>query len=286
MKAGKLTILFLVITNLLIGQTYENLFGSESTQWNLTIGNLWGLGSTEHQIVGDTVIDGFTFKIVDGYEGLDEIRGFIRVDSLNQKAWYRNNQSDEEYLIMDLALEIGDSLYIGGVWNSEHKFYNVDSIYIKDNRKHVRFNFPLHFIDNEKFTLIEGVVSNLGFRYQDNDYINGLPTILLCAFKNDEKIYGEGECIVSSIKKVKSTISLELFPNPVDDKLNLSLNDKILSGSIEIFDLSGKAIYQRNGSIEKSEVIDFDLINKGIYFLSISNFEKGIKTNFKIIKSD
>src|SRR5690606_7199021 len=166
-------------------------------------------------------------------------RGFIRVDLLHQEAWYRNNQSDEEYLIMDLALEIGDSLYIGGVWNSEHKFYHVDSIYIKDNRKHVRFNFPLHFMDNEKFTLIEGVVSNLGFRYQDNDYINGLPTILLCVFKNEEKIYGEGACIVSSIKKVESTISLARFPNPVDDKLNLSLNDKILSGSIEIFDLNG-----------------------------------------------
>lgn len=286
MKAGKLTVLFLVITNLLLGQTYENLFGSESTQWNMTIGNLWGLGSTEHEIVGDTVIDGFTFKIVDGYDGLDEIRGFIRVDSLNQKTWYRNNQRDEEYLIMDLALEIGDSLYIGGAWNSEHKFYYVDSIYIKDNRKHVQFNFPLHFMDNEKFALIEGVVSNMGFRYQDNDYINGLPTILLCAFKNEEKIYGEGECIVSSTKKVEPSISLALFPNPVDGKLNLSLNDKILSGSIEIFDLSGKVIYQRIGSIEESEVIDIDMINKGIYIFSISDFERGIGKKLKIIKSD
>jgi len=286
MKAGKLTILFLVTTNLLLGQTYKNLFGSESTQWNMTIGNLWGLGSTEHQIVGDTVIDGFTFKIVNGYDGLDEIRGFIRVDSLNQKAWYKNNQSDEEYLIMDLALEIGDSLYIGGVWNSEHKFYKVDSIYIKDNRKHIQFNFPLHFMENEKFTLIEGVVSNMGFRYQDNDYINGLPTILLCAFKNEEKIYGDGECIISSSKELKSSISLTLFPNPVQDKLNLSLNDKILRGSIEIFDVGGKTIYQKNGSIDKSEVIGFNLVSKGIYFISISDYVRGIKTISKIIKCD
>ncbi len=184
------------MTNFIFDQNYEDLFGSESTQWNITIGNLWGIDMTEHRIVGDTIVNGFSYKVIDGYGG--EFRGFLRKDSLNQKAWYRNNQNDNEYLIMDLSLELEDSLYIGGIWNGEHKFYKVDSIYVKDNRKHIQFNFPLHFMDNEKFTLIEGVVSNIGFRYQDNDYINSFPTILLCAYKNDEKIYGERQCIISS----------------------------------------------------------------------------------------
>lgn len=272
------------MTNTSFSQNYEDLFGLENTQWNITIGNLWGIGTTEHRITGDTIIDGLSYKIINGYDTFDNISGYIRKDSLNQKAWYRNNQNNDEYLIMNLSLEIGDSLYIGGVWNSEHKFYKVDSVYVKDNRKHIQFNLPLHFADIEKFTLIEGVVSNMGFRYQDNDYINGLPTILLCAFKDDEKIYGEGECIISSTENLETGLNLEVFPNPVFDNLTIKLTEDISEGKIEIFDVTGIIVYQRIGRIDKFELIDFSSLNSGMYFIDISDYKRNLKRTSKIIK--
>lgn len=74
-------------------------------------------------------------------------------------------------------------------------------MYIKSNRIHIQFDFPLYSFDNNKITQIEGVVSNIGFRYQDNECINEFPTILLCAFKNEEKIYGAKECTYTSTKE-------------------------------------------------------------------------------------
>lgn len=281
------TFIFLIIsTNILYGQAYESLFGSESTQWNMTIGNLWGIGSTEHHVIGDTIIDGSVYKIINGYEGLDEIKGFVRQDSISQKAWYRNNQSEEEHLIMDLSLEIGDSLFIQGAWNSEHKYYIVDSIYFKNNRKHIQFDFPIHFMENEKFKLIEGVVSNMGFRYQENDFINGLPTILLCAYKNEQMVYGEGECVVSSIKENSVTSEFYLYPNPVVDNLTLILNEAITRGSIEIISQTGKIKYHKSGRILSTEIIDLKGINTGIYFVRIYDYQTGNYQILKMIKSD
>jgi len=227
MKLIKAIVILSLTINSLFGQSYENLFGSKSTQWEMTIGNLWRTGTTEHQITSDTLINGLTNKIITGFESFDAMNGFIRQDATSEKAWYRNTISLEEYLIMDLSLEVGDSMFIGGVWNADHRFYMVDSIYQMDNRKHVRFDFPIGFMENEKFTLIEGVVSNMGFRYQDNDFIDGFPTILLCTFKNTEKVYGEEDCIFTSVEENEVTSELKLYPNPVTDELTLRLDQAI-----------------------------------------------------------
>ncbi len=286
MKHITILLNLILVVNFLNAQDYENLFGSESTYWSMTYGNLWGTSSTEHHIIGDTIIDDKSYEIINGYEGGDGIIGFIRQDSLSEKAWYRNNQTTEEILIMDLSLELGDSLFIQGVWNGSHKHYIVDSVYIKDGRKHIQFDFPInisHIQYTEKFTLIEGVVSNMGFRYQDNDFVNGIPSILLCAFKNEEKVFGD-VCVITSIENI-STIenSVEIYPNPVYDKLNIKLTDRNFNGDIHIIDTYGR-LHHTVRDITNDEVIDMSGMDDGIYFLCIQDLESGKQLCDRIIK--
>jgi len=215
LKKFILVILFTRSFYFCYSQNYESLFGTESTQWAMTIGNLWGTSITEHNITGDSIIEDQSYKAIDGYYDFDEFIGFIRQDESHQKAWYRNGFMDDEILIMDLGLNVGDSMYIQAASLSNHAYYTVDSVYTKNNRKHIQFDLPLYFLDNQKFTLIEGVVSNMGFRYQDLDYSNPFPTILLCAFKNEEKIFGDGDCTISSTEDPKRRSFINIYPNPV-----------------------------------------------------------------------
>jgi len=284
MKQISLILSLSFLVNYAYSQNYESLFGSESTQWNMTIGNLWGTGSTEHHIIGDTVIGNNNYKIINGYEGLDEIRGFIRQDSLHEKAWYRNNQNDDEQLIMDLTLSIGDSLFIQGVWNSNPGYYIVDSIFTESNRKHIQFDLRLNFVNDDKFTLIEGVVSNMGFRYQDNDYINGLPTILLCAFKNEEKVYGEGECIYTTTKEESTLGGLSIYPNPFTSHLTLTLNKPISEGQIEIIDQLGLMRYRKLGRFSENESINLSELSNGIYFVVFRDFSNQRTQTNRLVK--
>lgn len=279
--------LLILTTSISFSQDYESLFGTESTQWNMTIGNLWGIGTTEHQESGDTIIDNNSYMIINGYAGFEEIKGYLKQDSLNEKAWYRNNQMQEEILVMDLSLEVGDSLFIQGVWNSDHRHYFVDSVYTKNERKHIQFDLTVNipFISyTEKFTLIEGVVSNMGFRYQDNDFINGLPSILLCAFKNEDKIYGEGQCVISSTQDSHIAEHISIYPNPVVDNINLKISTSIPNGQIEIINAQGKVVYSKSGSFSVAENIDLSEVSEGIYFIVLRDYDLKTVQTKKIIK--
>jgi len=288
MKRAFLVLINIVLLHTVNAQNYESIFGSESTQWNMTIGNLWGIGSTEHHVIGDTIIDNKAYKIVNGYTAFDDIKGFVRQDSTHSKAWYRTNVNPNEYLIMDLNLDIGDSLFIGGAWNSDHKFYKVDSIYTSNNRKHIRFDYDINLHDVnlynvKKFTLIEGVVSNMGFRYQDNDFINSLPTILLCAYKNDIQIYKNGNCTISANNDIEKTKRLRVLPNPFTDAITIQSENNDKNLNLVISDVTGKIIMRKNSVINGQKIV-LDRLKDGLYFLTLSNNNDIFLQSFKITK--
>jgi hypothetical protein len=50
MKSTITLLIFLLTGFFSYSQNYESIFGEQSTQWNMTIGNLWGIGSTKHTV--------------------------------------------------------------------------------------------------------------------------------------------------------------------------------------------------------------------------------------------
>ena len=65
MRTLVIGLLILGISNSLIAQNYESIFGSNSTQWNITMGNLWGTGTDQHSVSGDTTINGNSYNFID-----------------------------------------------------------------------------------------------------------------------------------------------------------------------------------------------------------------------------
>ena len=284
MKNTILILMSLILSIPAMSQDYESIFGTESTQWNITIGNLWGMGTAEYLVVGDTVINDLHYRVVVDYS--DNFQGFLREDSTHSKAWYLSNFDNSEYLIMDLNLEVGDSMFIGGAWNSAHQYYYVDSVFSKNGRKHIRFDFEIHFLDNEKFTLIEGITSNLGFRFQDNEFVNSFPTILLCAFKNGIQIYGTGDCIISSAVEDFETVPVEIFPNPFKDEINIKYSGISEMLTVSIYDLNGRIVH--SGKIQNPDRNTFNLKNfsPGFYLVLIQDEKGNFSHSAKLLKSD
>ena len=78
MKSTITLLIFLLTGFFSYSQNYENIFGEQSTQWNMTIGNLWGIGSTKHTVRGDTLINGKKYKMIDGYYNYEGYLGFYQ----------------------------------------------------------------------------------------------------------------------------------------------------------------------------------------------------------------
>jgi len=63
---------------------------------------------------------------------------------------------------------------------------------------------------------------------------------------------------------------VSVFPNPVTKNLSISLPNIYMSSLIELVDLSGRVIYQKN-TYDLFHIIDVSLFSPGLYYLSIND---------------
>lgn len=79
---------------------------------------------------------------------------------------------------------------------------------------------------------------------------------------------------VVGISDYDFTYSVEAFPNPTIDVVNIRLSDNITEGRLHIIDPSGKIIHEKE--ITESEfLLDFAPYSQGTYFLNLTN-ENGV----------
>lgn len=77
--------------------------------------------------------------------------------------------------------------------------------------------------------------------------------------------------------------SVSIYPNPVVDKLNLQISDKLTNATVRVFNPMGQVIYQNDyKSLTNIQNIDFKSIPSGIYMVYIKSDEGTITK--KVIK--
>ena len=166
---------------------YRSVIGDSVSRWEgAEIIDYFGNVKEVFIICGsnDTVtIDSASYFELD-YFGFAEFAGFyIRESESHDKLYgkmkikqYDTTVITSEFLIMDLSLDVGDTLnteswhdvYIPG--NPQIPTIVVDSVYYRDGRKHLRTNFVNKFIYfcwpfYDTLTFIEGVGPNKGIPY-------------------------------------------------------------------------------------------------------------------------
>lgn len=184
-----------------------------------------------------------------------------------------------------MNLNVGDSMYIGGNWNPFPGNYKVDSIYYLNNKKHIQFDFKIPFPEQEPFILIEGITSNMGFRFQDGQYINNFNPKLLCSYKDGTQIYGSGTCEIpiQGIEENQNKNKIEIFPNPFLDVIKIQvLGNKNKSKKYKVLNIDGRQIL--NGEFTFDKTLDLSKLTSGIYLIIITNDNNWTIGKKKIIK--
>jgi len=254
-----ITLLFVFILNISHGQ-YNSIFDETYTEWNYMTLFCDAIFTTTFQHSKDTMISNTSYKIIDDF-------GFLREDENNSKVWYRSSESEEEQLIMDLDLEVGDLFEINSI------SYEVEETFVVNGVKIIQFDYlPINCGIVEPLRFIEGQGPNLSFKY----ILTGdeFDLSLLRCYTRDSITYNFfvdqlGEECISNETSTNEIIESEIiiYPNPFSEQFHLKFeNDN--ERSIIITDFLGRNIYAQ--TFQGVEVnINTDQFGEGLYMLQI-----------------
>ncbi len=286
----KYLIFFLfAVANNLQAQSYQSIFGSTQTSWNIKHEQLFGDYTDSLTVIGDTLINSITYKTLNYFSyfsstpSLMTVKGFLREDTLTGKAWYKSSVDTVERLLMNLSLSIGDTFQLFNIGGG--LYFPVDSVYFLLGKKYVRLNY---LFNNEKVLMIEGTGTNLGIRYTEYQY-PGVNPYLLCQHKDffPEYVNQNGPwantCnVITGIGETESSNQLKVFPNPVQSDLIIDFEKNSNSG-ITIYDLRGIALKKTTHNFTEGNRLFHLSVNEllnGVYFLKIQTENSVHITNF------
>ncbi len=226
---------------------------------------------------------------------------YMRESDDRSKLYFRTSLSNTEILLMDLNLEVGDTVDTK-TWIWDGVSYNdtaivVDSVYYHNDMKHIRTNYYTSFkrpytSDNIYDTLkfIEGIGPSFGITYIPSVMlaVNGsyFTYTVICYYRDEiseyRKIPNEWSCYVRWWMNINDVdnISATIYPNPIKDKVFIT-NLTAEEHTIKIISQMGivvKCITTYGSEIE----IDLKELPSGVYNIVITN-SNGLTTK-KIIK--
>ena len=276
---------FVLLAN---AQTYNNTIVNDYSSWATLV---YGLGAfnvpccVETQYVyfeGDSTIAEVSYKKV--FSSNDRPHENIKYEGLireqNKKTFFIPTNSEVEYLLYDFSIEAGTSFEYWDFRTQESmSLYvnNVDFIEINSStRKRIKITASPDaewIID----TWVEEIGSLSGVLHPCyKSFLDGGIRSLLCYQQNNELIYKNpaySECYYDkeediTIMQTIPTDNCSVFPNPVDDVLNIScLNNTILK--IKIFDDLGRQVYSQAFNDTIYNTINVSGFSKGLYLLKV-----------------
>ncbi|GMN10423.1 hypothetical protein MTsPCn9_31110 [Croceitalea sp. MTPC9] len=100
---------------------------------------------------------------------------------------------------------------------------------------------------------------------------------------NKLKVFTNLPCQGSFEETFFISSSTEIYPNPVQERLNVLLNNEVDNVIVRLFDANGRLVYLKSERVEGSMLeLEFDTFPIGIYFLKIEG--RNFKEEFKVLK--
>lgn len=202
--------------------------------------------------------------------------GGTRQNISERRVFYYDNEDNQEYLLYDFDLKVGDTLEYAYNMDNDYSLVVLftDSILLGGEYRK-RFQFTNY--GEYDLYLIEGIGSTTGlFNWLPNDLH------LQCFRHNGESIYPDGEtCEVLEINEMMHT-HINVYPNPASSYITVCQKSKGLK-KIELYDSLGKRV-KFVSSNEIISIINVADLNKGIYFLNIKEDGNQVYSEKLIIK--
>jgi len=307
----KITTLFLLLfSTALFGEKHvqfasqvndtESYFGSISC-WSYKanfyepIISGYRIGTASYSMQGDTIINNFTYKKMHFGIGTYDSKGvndaLIRQE--NQKVYAITKDQQGEFLFYDFSVQVGDQIISNALYGEISrlpKVSNVDFVTMYNGEKRKRIN-----VGGDVW--IEGIGSINGFMQPIREYLtcdcNSSYTLIAFTKEYVLKFYDSALClsfncctgITDEIGKVVETKnSYTLSPNPVSDRLFLNTETEVADCTIELFDIQGKLVLQKQiNSFQNS--IHLSSFRNGLYIYRLIHNGELLKVG-KIVKQE
>jgi hypothetical protein len=292
----KTSIIYLLLSGISLtgfGQAYQP-FPTANAMWRENKTGFQCSCCSDYQITitGDTVINLTTYhklqktgiKYQEDLIGnctsniqsfINQYVGCFRNDSINKRVYFVPPFSLSDTLLYDFNLSLGDTVksYLSGFTGEDWVVTDVDSVYL-GNQYHKRFK--LNNCLPKTLFIIEGIGSTFGLLspficwapYWEHIYD------LLCFTNNNSTVYPDSttSCIVvTSVNESAIEKSINIFPNPTSDFINITTTFQLLD--ISIFNSTGKLVMKE---VISSNLIDISRLQPGLYLIQISLDEKQV----------
>ena len=293
---------------------YESFFGGESWEYNICQLNednldkrakeydsnlVWWACTTNTYTYRKTnycIINGECYFMNENQYGP---RIFLREDTLNGRLYARYQDSDEEFLLCDLSLSVGDTFFCDVANGMGNIPMVVDSITYDNSRKIIHLTILSHYYffygcyeegDHElmeynvSLRFMEGIGPLYGIRlpYGGTSELDAL----LCMHKDDTLCYRTHEDLgcfqehVGGDILVHSRSVVNLYPNPATQYVVLDMSTgEEMDGSVMVTDMLGRQCLQQK-AIGTSVRIPVTGLPTGMYFLTFTDGKRAVTRKF------
>lgn len=292
---------------------YESFFGGESWEYNIDYlmtcytdeynPNVFGTCCYTNEFKfyrNDTIRIGDEYYYKSNYtQGV-----YLREDIVSGRLYgrYSTLEADDEYLICDMSLSVGDTFVIpGGIWGPDgDKHMVVDSVNYVSGKKVVYLTldktndcffgaYNLQYMANYNISLrfMEGVGPMFGICPTSLFSFENDMGLLLCLQKDDSLYYMTHETLGcaqfgASVPEYPQHF-IQVYPNPAFEQITLkfSTNEEI-HGSVMLRDMTGR-VCRLFTVTQNIYSLDVSSLPQGMYMLTFSD-ERNRKITNKIIK--
>jgi len=202
---------------------------------------------------------------------LNLYEGCIRETS-NKEIYYIDKFSNNEYLLYDFNIAIGDtlqfanslkvtsidSIYDGSIYRAKYNISSIDTI---------TWSTPGYF---EYVSIIDGIGSTGGLLWSLGPYFEHWG-VLYEYTQNGSLFYLDSVFTCNlSLNLNEQTVDngIEIYPIPCYDKLNVILKEENLNANIFIYDITGKLLINEKLDKKRNE-LDLAKYKNGIYLFKI-----------------
>lgn len=252
LRQKTLLLMLLVAAGMAKAQGYQSYFAADSTRLNVydvcvdfdpTI--YLTINSTDFVIInGNTYLQGFPHGEFASFFQEEEF--YFREDTIKGRLYRYIPLLDEEVLLCDMSLEVGDSFTFSDRWGSQQAV--VNDVTFENGRKVIHFENGSYFGINI-LEFYEGIFPPvLPIGYFDYYYYTGCDFYLLCEYKDGEQVFDnpnfEGCFLFYAAvnENHEQENPTKVFPTSVrpNETVQLETTDSITE--VALFDLFGRAV--------------------------------------------
>lgn len=284
---------FLFIQTTVYSQSYIPLL-NQKNEWHLGYCDENDCYKDVYHTVGDTIVNGNTYKVLDGYHYISKTF-WLRENVQEKKVYIKTilNEPTEETLLYDFNLEVGDSMQLFNPitpFPDEAGYFTVDSIKIQPilNEQTGKFFYFSPSISNEEaygmFPIwVEGVgsLSMITAAAGTPDYDE--TGQVACFWKDQSLFYHDPsrlekcESVLNTKEQVLSQAQLALTKQKT-----IWINRAENIQSITIYDGQGRQMHTEEFNQNKTIQIDVKHFPAGVYYLNATENRQNWRKTFLI----